>query len=97
MPAEPVYSAVLMNPPFFGTHWMEHVVHAYDFLAPDGTLVAVLPISADFGTSKKHETFRAWAEERAGRHHGSIFEVLPQEAFAASGTRVSTVILMLRR
>ena len=97
MPAEPVYSAVLMNPPFFGTHWMEHVVHAYDFLAPDGTLVAVLPISADFGTSKKHETFRAWAEERAGRHHGSIFEDLPQEAFAASGTRVSTVILTLRR
>ena len=97
MPAEPVYTSVLMNPPFFGTHWMEHVIHGYDFLAPGGTLVAVLPISADFGTSKKHETFRAWAEERAGRHYGSMFEDLPQEAFAASGTRVSTVILTLRR
>ena len=97
MPAEPDYAAVLMNPPFFGTHWMEHVLHAYDFLAPGGTLVAVLPISADFGTSKKHQTFRAWAEERAWSRHGSIFEDLPQESFAASGTRISTVILTLRR
>ncbi len=97
MPAEPVYAAVLMNPPFFGTHWMEHVVHAYDFLAPGGTLVAVLPISADFGSSKKHETFRAWAKERTFRRYDSLFEDLPTESFAASGTRISTVILTLRR
>ena len=29
---DPVYDAVLMNPPFFGVHYMAHVRHAFDFL-----------------------------------------------------------------
>ena len=30
----PVYDLILMNPPFSGTHFMDHVKHAWDFLAP---------------------------------------------------------------
>lgn len=90
------YDFVVMNPPFYGTHWMEHVVHAFDFLKPGGTLVAVLPISAELGESKKHETFRAWAKNHS-RGYGAMFSDLPAESFAASGTRVNTVTLTLRK
>jgi hypothetical protein len=86
-----------MNPPFYGVHWMEHVMHAYDFLTPRGTLVAVLPYTAESGDSEKHDTFRAWAAERAGWRRNRLFSDLPAESFAESGTRVSTVYLTLQK
>lgn len=92
----PGYSHVIMNPPFYGTHWMEHVVHAFKFLAPGGTLVAVLPISAELGETKKHLTFQKWAEKH-GRGWGSVFSHLPPESFKDSGTRINTVYITLRR
>lgn len=104
LPARPVFTHVVMNPPFCGVHCLEHVRHAFDFLAPGGALVAVLPVSADLGTTKKHQTFRAWAAQHTARHWGSPDERwqgawtdLPQESFAASGTRVSTGLLVLHK
>lgn len=94
LPAQPVYDIILMNPPFYGTHWMEHVTRAYDWLAPGGTLKAVLPISADLGTTAKHTAFRKWAEQRTS-YYGRLFEDLPAESFAHAGTRINTVILTL--
>ncbi len=94
--ATDTYTHVLMNPPFYGTHWMEHVVHAWDFLAPGGTLVAVLPISARVGDSSKHRTFRAWVDGH-GPRYGSPWRDLPAESFASSGTRIQTTVLTLRK
>ena len=91
------YTHVIMNPPFYGTHWMEHVQHAYDFLAPCGTLVAVVPVSAEFGETKKHEAFRQWAEARRYRWGSNLFVDLPAESFADAGTRVNTLLLTLHR
>ncbi len=92
----PKYTHVVMNPPFNGTHWMAHVRHAFDFLGPQGTLVAILPVSAQLGDSKKHEAFLKWAERYApyGRP-SAMFHDLPAESFIASGTRVNTVVLTL--
>lgn len=96
MPANPVYDYVVMNPPFYGTHWMKHVLHAFDFLKPGGELVTVLPVTASIGESKKHKTFRQWAQDSLP--YGNLyFEDLPAESFAESGTRVNTVILRLRK
>jgi len=96
MGAVPRYSHVIMNPPFYGTHWMEHVVHAFDFLAPGGTLVAVLPVSAELGETKKHVAFREWTETHRNGW-GSTFRDLPPESFKDSGTRINTVYLVLGR
>lgn len=96
MPQDPSYTHVLMNPPFFGTHWMDHVVHAYGFLAPGGLLVAILPATAEVSESRRHEEFREWAKARA-ESHWCMFSGLPPESFAPSGTRVQTVTLRLRR
>lgn len=93
---DPRFTHVLMNPPFYGTHWMEHVVHAFDFLAPGGTLVTVLPISADLGETKKHHDFRTWASEH-NRWGDLRFEDLPPESFVESGTRINTVLLTLHK
>lgn len=96
MPLREEYTHVLMNPPFYGTHWMDHVVHAFGALEPGGQLLAVVPASAEVNESRKHEDFRRWAQPRAEYRH-RLFSELPAESFAESGTRVQTVILHLRR
>jgi len=96
MGARQDYTHVFMNPPFYGTHWMEHVTHAFDFLVPGGTLVAILPISAELGTSTKHQTFRKWAAAHTG-WDDLRFTDLPAESFKDSGTRVNTVFLVLHK
>lgn len=40
---DPVYDAVVMNPPFKGKEWRKHVEHAWGMVRPGGRLVAVLP------------------------------------------------------
>lgn len=46
VPPEARFDAVLMNPPFYGKHWMLHVEHALKFLKPGCVLRAILPITA---------------------------------------------------
>lgn len=86
------YDFVLMNPPFYGTHWMKHVRHAFDHLKPGGCLRAILPVTARLGESKDHLAFRRWAEKHA-RRYGRQWRDLPAESFASSGTRINTTIL----
>lgn len=91
----PKYTHVVMNPPFYSTHWMKHIVHAFEFLAPGGTLVAILPISAELGESKKHRTFRQWAKKHTRWNQKLNFHDLPAESFQMSGTRINTVFITL--
>lgn len=86
------YDAVLMNPPFHGTHCLEHVMHAFDFLRPGGKLAAILPATAQVRETKKHKAFKAWLKGKGARWWD-----LPPESFAESGTRVATVVLTLER
>lgn len=91
----PVYDHVVMNPPFSGTHWMAHVIHAFDFLKPGGKLVAILPASAEVNETQRHIEFRAWVQKVGGSRYGRLFSDLPPESFAEVGTRIQTVILTL--
>jgi len=99
MPVRPDYDAVVMNPPFYGTHWMEHVQHAFKFLRDGGVLRTVLPATAEVAESAAHVAFRAWAKPHANTtYDGEVrFRTLPPESFASSGTRINTVILELRK
>lgn len=94
MPPTPIYTHVVMNPPFYGTHWIEHVMHAFDFLAPGGTLVAILPATAEVGESSKQRAFREWATKHS-RWGRLRFADLPPESFLSSGTRINTCYLTL--
>lgn len=98
LPPSPTFQFVLMNPPFYGTHWMEHVYRAWDWLAPGGTLRAVLPASAEVDEDKEHLAFRRWVERScADRWHRRYFSDLPSGSFRASGTNIETVILEMRK
>ena len=75
------YDRVVMNPPFYGTHYARHVEHALRYLRPLGVLTAILPATARYDH---------------GLLTGS-WEDLPVGAFSASGTNVNTCVLTLRR
>lgn len=87
---EPVYDAVLMNPPFAGQADIDHVLHAAKFLNAGGRLVSVMSAGTMFRSNRKAVEFRVFVEERGGR-----FELLPDGSFEESGTSVSACIVVL--
>jgi len=91
----PIYDFVCMNPPFYGTHYMDHIRHAFKFLAPGGLLRAVVPTSASVNETKKHLAFRKWAKPLNSWGWAGPFKDLPEGSFAASGTRINTCLLMI--
>lgn len=79
-PPKPEFDAVVMNPPFYGRHYVKHVRHALKFLKPGGTLVTILPASAHYD---HQELEGEWRD-------------LPVGSFADAGTNVPTGLLKLR-
>lgn len=80
-PAQAEFDIVVMNPPFYGRHYVKHVRHALEFLEPGGTLVSILPATAHYD----HGEFEGeWRD-------------LPVASFAEAGTNVPTGMLKLRR
>jgi len=83
---DPIYDRVIMNPPFGKRQDIKHVMHALDFLAPVGTLVAVMPSSVVFRQDKLTTDFRKLISD---------IEPLPEGSFKSSGTMVNTVIVVI--
>lgn len=80
-PAKPDFDVVVMNPPFYGRHYVKHVRHALKFLKPGGTLVSILPATAHYDHG---ELDGEWRD-------------LPVASFAEAGTNVPTGMLKIRR
>lgn len=79
-PASPYFDAVVMNPPFYGRHYVKHVRHALGFLKPGGTLVAILPATARYDHAELQGEWRD----------------LPVASFADAGTNVPTTMIKMR-
>lgn len=77
------FDHVVMNPPFYGKHYLKHINHAIRFLKQDGFLTAILPASAWYDHKKLPD--------------GGSWRDLPVGSFAASGTRVPTGVWSYRR
>ena len=60
------YDRILMNPPFGDRRDAEHVRHAFDLLASNGRLVAIMGEGVFFGQDKKAQQFREWLESVGG-------------------------------
>lgn len=76
---QPVFDRVVMNPPFYGRHYVKHVRHALKFLKPGGTLVSILPSTARYD----HDELKGeWRD-------------LPVASFAEAGTNVPTSMLRI--
>jgi protein-L-isoaspartate O-methyltransferase len=78
------FDAVLMNPPFENGADIKHIQHAAQFLKPGGRLVALCA-----NGSRQNAQLKPWAEESGG-----IWEELPPNSFAASGTGVNVALLV---
>lgn len=75
------FDKIVMNPPFYGRHYVKHVSHAYKFLKPGGTLVSILPATAHYDHG---ELKGEWRD-------------LPVGSFADAGTNVPTGLLRMRK
>lgn len=83
--SEPVYDAVLMNPPF--SEECEHIQKAFEFVRPGGSLVAVCSNCIQWKENRRYSQFRDWLAE----HTHSIVEA--NAKFEMTG--VHTVILVM--
>jgi len=80
---DPRFSYVIMNPPFYGLHWKQHLDHALKFLAPKGTLICILPAAAE-------------ADGHLEEYRG-MWQDLPMGSFKESGTNICTGYLRIFR
>lgn len=69
------YDLILMNPPFYGEHYLKHIEKALEFLKERGTLICILPSAAYYKHGKLPKGF--WRD-------------LPIGSFKESGTNVNT-------
>lgn len=79
-PPRPEFDRVVMNPPFYGRHYVRHVRHALRFLKPGGTLVSILPATAHYDHGELEGEWRD----------------LPVGSFSEAGTNVPTGMLRMR-
>lgn len=79
-PPRQEFDRVVMNPPFYGRHYLKHVRHALRFLKPGGVLVSILPATAWYD----HQDLQGdWRD-------------LPTASFAEAGTNVPTGMIRMR-
>ena len=83
-----LFDYVLMNPPFDGQRDIDHVTHAWRFVKPGGTLVAIMSAGVEFSETKRAIRFREMVASCGG-----TFVDLPPGSFKESGTMVNTVML----
>lgn len=87
---EPIYDVVLMNPPFTRGADMAHVLHATQFLKPEGRLVAIMSPGWETNSGKNAELFRGFVADVEA-------EVVPIASgeFKAAGTDIATRLVVM--
>lgn len=86
------FAKIIMNPPFSGQQDIDHVTHALGFLAPGGTLVAIMSEGTFFRDNAKAKAFRLLLEEKYETQNYA----LDAGAFKESGTGVRTRIVVVK-
>lgn len=79
-PPRAEFDRVVMNPPFYGRHYLKHIRHARKFLKPDGLLVSILPATA-------------WYDHK---DLDGEWQDLPVGSFSEAGTNVPTGMIKMR-
>lgn len=86
------YDLIVMNPPFDRERDVDHVVHALNFLKPDGQLVAIMSAGTEFRQTKKSIAFRQIMEDM-----GADWNDLPPNSFSSVGTNVNTGFIVVSK
>ncbi|WP_304433140.1 class I SAM-dependent methyltransferase [Acutalibacter muris] len=86
------WNRIVMNPPFTKQQDIDHILAAYDILAPGGILVSVVSDAPFFWSNKKAIAFREFLDS-----HGAEMVRLDEGAFKKSGTMVRTRLIKLEK
>ncbi len=88
------YDRIIMNPPFSKDKDIDHVLHAYSLLKPNGKLVAIVSGMTGDRQNSKNQTFREWLTE-----NGADEMMLPEGSFKGSvnTTGVNSKIIVLEK
>lgn len=86
------FDRAILNPPFERGRDMEHVLRAYELLAPGGLLAAIVSEGGFCRQDKKAQAFRKFLD-----NHDAATLTLPADSFKASGTRVSCSIVRVKK
>jgi predicted RNA methylase len=86
------FSHVILNPPFEKQQDISHVLHAFRFLEPGGTMAAIMSIGVTFRTNSKTTQFRAFLDSM-----GATIKVNDKDAFKESGTAAQTVSIVFQK
>jgi hypothetical protein len=96
------FDVIVMNPPFSvpgrASIWAEHLLAAWELLAPGGRLLAIVPASV-LNAGAPGTALTRGAQGSAQRlvwEHGTA-EPLPRDAFAESGIMFGTAVVWLDR
>ena len=91
---QPIYDRILMNPPFSKDAYIEHVRAAYDWLAPSGKLVAVVPNGYRDSRITKRREFADCLDSLGANNYAN-----PADAFTKSDRScgVSTHLILIKR
>lgn len=87
----PIYDAVLMNPPFSKRAEIHHVNHALKFLKDGGVLVSVMSSGITFRNDKITQELRDYIELNG------FIQPIESGAFKESGTMVNTVFVIVTK
>lgn len=88
------FDRVVMNPPFERLADIDHIQHAFRFLAPNGRLVAIVSNGTRTRTGNKATRFRQWVDEQGGEWRelpAGAFDTV--DAFRRTGVACSLLIL----
>jgi hypothetical protein len=85
------YDRIVMNPPFEQRQDADHILHAFDLLAPGGRLVSICSEGLFFGQDEKAKKFREWLDKYG------YDENLPNGTFKSSGTEVNTRLVVANK
>jgi predicted RNA methylase len=86
------FTHVILNPPFEKQADVDHVMHAFKFLKPGGTMAAIMSIAVTFRSNSKTTQFRAFLDSV-----GATIIVNDKNAFKESGTAAQTVSVIFKK
>lgn len=86
-PKEYSFDRILMNPPFENGQDIDHVLHAYQLLKPNGRLVAIMSEGVFFRQFKKDKAFRDFLHQKNATISDTIKEAF-KNAFNSTGVAV---------
>ncbi len=86
------YDKIVMNPPFSKDQDIDHVMHAYELLKPEGRVTAIMSNMAGIRSNKKNRAFSEWLDTV-----GAVVEDIEPGAFKSSfnPTSVNTKIVVI--